>query len=110
MAQDDVQWHAVAKLSELEAEEPKHANVQNRPLCVVKLDDGVYCIHDVCTHEFAVLSEGFVDGGEIECPLHQATFDLKTGKCTGPPADLDVDTYPVKIDGDDVYIGLPQDG
>jgi nitrite reductase/ring-hydroxylating ferredoxin subunit len=108
MSEDKVQWHAVAKLSELEDEEPEHARVGDTLLCIVKLEDGVYCINDVCSHEFAQRSEGFVEGEEIECPLHQATFNLKTGKATAPPADEDVARYPVRIDGDDVYVGLPQ--
>jgi len=110
MADDNVEWHSVAKLSELEDEEPEHARVGDTLLCIVKLDDGVYCINDVCTHEFAQLSEGFVDGDEVECPLHQATFNLKTGKCTAPPADEDVARYPVRVEDDEVLVGLPKGG
>jgi nitrite reductase/ring-hydroxylating ferredoxin subunit len=108
MADQNVEWHAVAKASELEAEEPEFAKVGDTLVCVVRLDDGIYAINDVCTHEFAQLSEGFVDGCEIECPLHQARFDLKTGKCTELPAEDDVASYPVKVEGDDVYVGLPK--
>jgi nitrite reductase/ring-hydroxylating ferredoxin subunit len=106
MSDDNLEWHAVAKASELEDEEPEHARIGDTLICVVKLDDGIFAINDVCTHEFAQLSEGFVDGEEIECPLHQATFNLKTGEATAPPADDPVETYPVKIEDDQVYVGF----
>ncbi len=108
MSEEAVEWHAVAKLSELEDEEPEHSRIGDTLVCVVKLEDDIYAINDVCTHEFALLSEGFVDDGEIECPLHQARFNLKSGKCTALPAEQDVASYPVKVEGDQVYVGLPK--
>jgi len=108
MTAENVEWHPVVKLSELEDEEPEHARVGDTLVCVVRLEDQIYAINDVCTHEFALLSEGFVEDGEIECPLHQARFDLKTGKCTALPAEEDVASYPVKVEGDQVYVGLPK--
>lgn len=108
MAETNVDWHPVAKMSELEEEEPEHTRVGDTLVCVVKLSDGIYAINDVCSHEFALLSEGFVEGEEIECPLHQARFNLKSGACTAPPAEDDVGSYPVKVEGDQVYVGLPK--
>lgn len=108
MTEQNVEWHPVAKASELEEEEPEHTRIGDKLICVVKLDDGIYAIDDVCTHEFALLSEGFVEGEEIECPLHQARFNLKTGACTALPAEDDVPSYPVKVEGDQVYVALPK--
>ena len=66
------------------------------------LDDGVFAIDDMCTHAEASLCDGDIEGGEVLCPLHFATFDIRTGECTGPPADEDVRTYPVRISDDGV--------
>lgn len=104
----EVEWHRVASASELEEEEPEHARVGDYLIGLYRLGDSIYAIDDVCTHEFAVLSEGFVDGDEIECPLHQARFHIPTGKVTELPAEEDVRTYPVKVEGDDVYVGIPK--
>ena len=58
------------------------------------------------THEFAFLSEGFVDGDVIECPLHAGTFDILTGKAMSPPVTEDLRTYSVKVEGDDIYVAV----
>lgn len=108
MANDSLEWHPVIKASELEDEEPEHARIGDTLVCVVKQDGEIYAINDVCTHEFALLSEGFCDEGEVECPLHQARFDIKTGKCTAGPAEESVASYKVKIEDDQVYVGVPK--
>ncbi len=64
---------------------------------IYRLDDGsLHAIGDICTHEFALLSDGFVDGDQVECPLHAALFDIRTGKCHGPMAFVDVPAYPTR--------------
>jgi nitrite reductase/ring-hydroxylating ferredoxin subunit len=55
----------------------------------------VYATSDVCSHAFAFLSEGFLDGTVVECPLHGAQFDITTGKALSPPADTNLETYAV---------------
>ena len=90
-------------------DELKSAEVGRRLIGVYKVEGEFYAIDDICTHEFAVLSEGFVEGEVIECPLHQARFNIRTGKVLEPPADEDLRTYPVKLDGDEVYVGVAED-
>jgi nitrite reductase/ring-hydroxylating ferredoxin subunit len=63
-------------------------------------------VHDVCTHEFALLSKGYQEGSVVECPLHQARFDVVTGACLSPPAKLDVRTYPVRIVAGEVLVAI----
>lgn len=74
------------------------------PIALYRLNDQIYAIDDVCTHEFALLSQGFVEAGAIECPLHQARFDIATGRCLAPPADRDLRTYEVRIESDQIYV------
>lgn len=87
----------VMPLDALEDEEPTPASINGVNLCLVRVDDKVYALNDVCTHEVAPLSDGFVEDGCIECPLHQGTFDLETGEARREPCVVDVQTYPVRI-------------
>ena len=75
-------------------------------VAVVRNGDDVYAIYDECSHAAIPLSEGDVEGCEIECWLHGSRFDLRTGKPSGPPATEPVPTYPVRVEGDDVMVDV----
>jgi 3-phenylpropionate/trans-cinnamate dioxygenase ferredoxin component len=78
------------------------------PIAVFHTEDGqVFAIDDTCTHQDASLSEGWLEDCMIECPLHAASFDLRTGKPTGPPAKRPVRTYPVLVEDGVVYVDAP---
>ena len=82
-------------------------------IAVVKFDGEVYAIEDVCSHAEVALSDGEVeefDGAPtIECALHGSCFDLRTGQPTNLPATEPVPVYPVRVEGDDVYVDLSAD-
>jgi 3-phenylpropionate/trans-cinnamate dioxygenase ferredoxin subunit len=65
----------------------------------------IYAIEDVCTHDGGELDQGELDGMCVVCPRHGATFDVRTGAAT-LPAVMPVTTYPVEVDGDDVYVDV----
>lgn len=90
-------WHDVASAESFEPDTPKVLEVGDVRIAVFQLDDGFYAISDICTHEYALLSEGFCDGGKVECPLHQACFDIRTGRALEDPAEIDVQTYPTRV-------------
>lgn len=69
-------------------------------------DGGFYATDGYCTHEKAHLGEGIVDEFEIECPLHFGSFDYRTGDPTVAPACVKLKTYPVKVEGDEVFITI----
>lgn len=100
--QTKVEWQRVASLSALVEGEAIAARLGEVPVAVIRTGGDIYVIDNVCTHEYALLSGGFIEGCIIECPLHQATFDIRDGRCLSPPADVDLRTYAVRIDGDDV--------
>ena len=77
------------------------------PVAVFNADGEVFAIDDTCTHQDASLSEGWLEGCQIECPLHAASFDLRTGEPTGPPAKRPVRTYPTQIQDGVVYVDTP---
>ena len=78
------------------------------PVAIVRAEGEVYAMRDVCSHEEVPLSEGEVYDHTVECWLHGSCFDVRTGQPTGPPATEPVATYPVQIDGDDVFVALEQ--
>ncbi len=82
--------------------------VGEREIALYHLPDGEFRATDnVCTHEYAQLSDGWLENGEIECPLHAARFDVRTGKVLCAPADVDLPVFEVRVDGADVMIKLP---
>jgi nitrite reductase/ring-hydroxylating ferredoxin subunit len=93
----------VAELGEGEA---RRVELEGVPICVVRTEGEVHAVSDVCSHADVSLAEGEIDGLTIECWLHGSRFDLVTGHPTGLPATRPVPVYPVKIEGDDVYVSL----
>ncbi|CAB4338862.1 unannotated protein [freshwater metagenome] len=73
-------------------------------ICVTRIGDEVFAIGDTCSHSDASLSEGDVTDFKIECWLHGAEFDLRTGEALTPPAVMPVKKYSVTVDGDSVTI------
>jgi 3-phenylpropionate/trans-cinnamate dioxygenase ferredoxin component len=74
------------------------------PIAVFNAGGTVYAIDDTCTHQDASLADGWLEGCLVECPLHAACFDLRTGRPTGPPAKEPVRTHRVTVE--DGYIRL----
>jgi nitrite reductase/ring-hydroxylating ferredoxin subunit len=97
-------WQRVAAASQLRDGEPLPAKLGETPIALYRLGEHIYAIDDVCTHAFALLSQGFIENGAIECPLHQAKFDIATGKCLAAPATADLSRYAVRIEGEDIYV------
>lgn len=80
--------------------------VHGRELAMYGVAGQVYATDNICTHGHARLSDGFLDGTEIECPLHQGKFDVCSGKAMCAPLTVDIRTYPVKIENGRVYVDL----
>ena len=80
--------------------------VEGIDVAIVRSDEEWYAIYDECSHAAIPLSEGDVEGCEIECWLHGSRFDLRTGKPTSFPATEPVAFYPVKVEGDDVLVDV----
>ena len=67
-------------------------------------DGGWYAVDSFCSHELFSLCEGELWGDDIECPQHGSRFNLRTGKPDVPPAVVPIATFPVRVEGDDVYV------
>jgi 3-phenylpropionate/trans-cinnamate dioxygenase ferredoxin subunit len=98
----------VCTLSELAEDTSLHVDVDSTPVCVVRSQGEVLAVLDECSHAEVALSDGDVEAGTVECWLHGSRFDLRTGKPTGLPATEAVPVFPVRIDGDDVYVAVKE--
>jgi 3-phenylpropionate/trans-cinnamate dioxygenase ferredoxin subunit len=107
-AADDYGYRFACKLSELADDSAKGVEIDGVPVCVAKSRGHVFAINDICSHADVNLSDGDVEDGTVECWLHGSRFDLTSGRPTGLPANRPVATYPVNIDGDDIYIAVKE--
>jgi naphthalene 1,2-dioxygenase system ferredoxin subunit len=81
--------------------------LEGQDIALFKLEDGsIYAINNLCSHGNAKLCDGFVDGHHVECPFHQALFDLRDGTVSCGPATEPVKSWPVKIEDGRVYLNL----
>ena len=94
----------VAKASELSPGQMKWVAVNGERRVLANVEGTIYAISDVCGHRNAPLSRGKLDGYLIECPLHYAQFDVRTGELVNGPVSTAVPTYQVCVEGGTVYI------
>jgi 3-phenylpropionate/trans-cinnamate dioxygenase ferredoxin subunit len=85
---------------------PVRLTKNGKDICVARVGDEVFAIEDNCSHQDAALSEGEQNGYKIECWLHSAEFDLRSGQALTPPASQPVKTYPVSVDGNNVVVEI----
>lgn len=87
----------VAALDEIASDRALRVEVDGQPICLVRVDETVHAIHDVCSHALESLCEGWIDGERIECPRHGAFFSVVTGEALTPPATLPLPTFRVEV-------------
>jgi 3-phenylpropionate/trans-cinnamate dioxygenase ferredoxin subunit len=98
----------VAKVSDVPAGSSRLVEVEDVRVALFNLDGAFYAIEDVCTHDGGPLVEGeIVNGCQVVCPRHGAHFDIRTGAALSFPAFEATNTYPVRVDGDDIWIESP---
>ena len=96
----------VARVSELSAGEGIVVDAKGQSIALFNVDGTFTAIDNTCTHVGGPLGEGALVGDIVNCPWHDAGFNVKTGACTGGPAKSDVKNFPVKVEGDDVLVEL----
>lgn len=96
--------HLVAKTTEIPEDEAKRVVIGEHAIAIFNLGGEFYATDDTCTHAYASLSEGYVEEGQVECPLHAGIFDIKTGEALEMPVTEDIKTYPVRVEGEDIYV------
>lgn len=102
----DAQWHDVMAADELPDNDVWAVQVGGRDIALYGVDGQPYATDNLCTHGNARLCDGFLEGHEIECPLHQGKFDVRDGRPTCAPVTEAVKTYPVKLEGGRIWLAL----
>jgi len=97
-------WIKVAAASDVPEDGTLLVNLGAEPVCLYNLAGKIFATHDVCTHGQASLADGFIEGEEIECPLHQGKFHIPSGKATVAPCTEGIRTYAVKIENGAVLL------
>ena len=102
------EFHVIAAVDEVAPGEVKQYRVEDRPVALCNVDGEFHAFEDICTHQFAYLSEGEFVGRELKCPLHGAKFDVTTGKALSLPAVKAVPKHEVKVEDGHVYVALAE--
>jgi 3-phenylpropionate/trans-cinnamate dioxygenase ferredoxin subunit len=94
----------VARRDEIPAGTTKRTVVDGVPVLLCNVEGELYAVEDVCTHDGGPLDQGELQDCRIMCPRHGALFDVRTGAALTLPAVVPLETYPVRVDGDDVFV------
>lgn len=97
-------WIDALAAADLPSDDVIGLDVAGRDIALYAVDGAVYATDNLCTHGQARLCDGFLEGHEIECPLHQGKFDVRTGQALCDPVNKDVRSYPVKLEGGRVFV------
>ena len=98
------EYVSVGKVSDLQPGQMKWAVIDRERVLLVNVDGTYYALKDQCGHQRAPLSRGKLRGPVVECPLHFARFDVRTGRLLAGPVSTDVPIYEVRIEEDTVYV------
>jgi len=102
----NTEWTDAAAVTDVPEDDVIGMIVAGRDLALYNAGGEIFATDNVCTHGHARLCEGFLDGHEIECPLHQGKFDVRTGQPTCAPVTEAIKSYPVKIEGGRVFLSI----
>ena len=101
---DEGQWTKVASLAALAVGDMLGVEVGDKPIAIYNVDGDIFATDNLCTHAFAMLTDGVLDGDIIECPLHGGCFKVKTGEGLGPPVPCNLKTYPTRVVDDAIEV------
>ena len=89
---------------ELQPGQGKLVTVSGKEIALFNVEGEYFAIDNICTHQGAPLCEGYLEGNEVTCPWHGATFDVKTGVVLSPPAYEGVACFQVRVTGSEIEI------
>lgn len=104
-------WIKACDTADVETEDVIRFDYEDRTFAIFRSkDDKFYATEGLCTHGRAHLADGMVMDNLVECPKHNGRFDYTTGQAKRVPACIDLKVYPVKVEGNQVYIQLAENG
>ena len=100
----------VATLSDLPEDGMISVAVEDDEILLARIGDEYFALEGWCSHAAGLLQEGYLhaDTFEVECPVHEGFFDLRTGEAVVPPPEENVTAYAVRVEGDDILVGPKQ--
>jgi naphthalene 1,2-dioxygenase system ferredoxin subunit len=99
-------WKDISAFDDVPEEDVLGVQADGKDLALYNVEGQVYATDNICTHGHARLCDGFLEGFEIECPLHQGRFDIRNGRPLCEPVVEPVQVYPVKIENGRVFVDL----
>jgi nitrite reductase/ring-hydroxylating ferredoxin subunit len=99
-------WVRIASTHEIPEDEMIGIVIERRAIGVYNLAGRFHAVEDICPHAWVRLSNGLFDGRTIECPIHAARFSVASGRRLSGPVCRDLLVYPVRVDGDDIFVDL----
>ena len=103
---DNLQWIDATAVDDVPEDDVIGVFVGDRDIALYNAGGEIFATDNICTHGHARLCEGFLEGHEIECPLHQGKFDIRTGAPTCAPVTEAIRSYPIRIEGGRVFLAL----
>lgn len=97
-------WQNICDVNQVKEDFPFSTKVEGREIGIYLVDGEYHALEDVCPHAYALLTQGFIEDGKVECPLHEAVFDIKSGKCLREPGGRDLKKYPVRLIDNQIQI------
>ncbi len=104
---EKLEFVAVAEVADLADGERLFLEIDSTPIAVFNIAGQYFAIDDVCSHDNGPVAEGDLVDHSIECPRHGARFDLESGKALSMPAVVDIAAYPVRVESEQILVGLP---
>ncbi|MDF2118814.1 non-heme iron oxygenase ferredoxin subunit [Roseiarcaceae bacterium H3SJ34-1] len=101
-----IHWHAVGQLDALDPQYPTRISVEGLDIALCRVGDEVFATSNMCSHAFAFLSDGFIEDFEIFCPLHEGSFDVRTGEAKSLPCREAIEVFAVKLEGNEIFVAL----
>lgn len=103
-----VVWARACAIADVPDGEMLGVVVNGAKLAIYNLGDGeIRATRNVCTHEYALLTDGWLEDGEVECPIHAGRFDVRTGKGLCAPIERDLAVYDVDVKDGSVFVAVP---
>jgi len=100
------EWIDILAQDQVPEDDVVGVDAQGRQLAIYGTEGQIFATDNICTHGHARLCDGFLEDYEIECPLHQGRFDIRTGKAMCEPVTQDIRVYPVKVEEGRVWVKI----
>lgn len=102
----EIIYYPICEKDDLPNGERLWITIGNDPVVIFNINGNYFAIRDVCTHDDGPLGEGDLEDHQVICPRHGARFDVRTGEVLSLPAVKDVPSYPIRLVGDQIEIGV----